>query len=99
MTMPGRNQQPASFGQMMDFFTHLPSPEALFKELKRLNDNLERIQPDVSKMANSLNTLNLQEVRNLTITLQGMKLSEMTLVAHQLNSTMTNLYEKLWGKK
>jgi len=84
---------------MMEFFSHLPSPEALFKELQRLNDNLERLQPDISKMANSLNNLNGQDIRNLTTTLQSMKISEMMLVANQLNGTMTKLYDQLWGKK
>ena len=64
-----------------------------------MNDNLERIQPDVSRMANTLGTVNAQDLRNLTSALQGVDANKMLLSLNEANATINKLYEKLWGKK
>ncbi len=85
--------------QLLGGLAGLPSPDKLFAELQRLNNNLEKMQPDMAKIAKSVDGLYLQDIRNLTMTLQGMKISEMLLSLNQANSNISTLCNHLWGKK
>ena len=89
----------STFGNFLALLGKLPSPETLYKEIKRMNDNLERIQPDISRIANTLGTVNAQDLRNLTSALQGVDANKMLLSLNEANATINKLYEKLWGKK
>jgi len=100
MTMPHPNQgqQPNVLG-WLEVLGKLPSPDKVFAELQRLNNNLEKMQPDLTKIGKAVDGLYLQDIRNLALTLQGMKISEMLLALNEANSTIKNLYDKLWSKK
>ncbi len=95
---PGQNAMAAAM-DMVKMLANLPAPEKVYVEIKRFNDNMERIQPDLSKMAKILEGVHPADIRNLTTTLQGMKVSEMLLVLNDANSTIKQLYDRLWGKK
>lgn len=97
MTMPHQNQ-PNVLG-WLEVLGKLPSPDKVFAELQRLNNNLEKMQPDLTKIGKAVDGPYLQDVRNLTLTLQGIKISEMLLALNEANSTIKNLYDRLWGKK
>lgn len=87
---------------LSDWFTQLarlPSPEKLFTELQRLNNNLEKMQPDMDKIAKAVDGLYLNDIRLLTQTLQGMKINEMLLALSQTNTNINRLTEHLWPKK
>jgi hypothetical protein len=92
---PGGGNDTSNFFALL---AHLPSPEAMYKEIKRMNDNLERIQPDISKLANGIGTVNPQDLRNLTSAMQGIDASKFLLALNEANGTIKNLYNKLWGK-
>jgi len=83
----------------MDVISKLPSPDKVFTELQRLNNNLERMQPDLNKLAKAVDGLYVQDIRNLTLVLQSMRIPEMLLTLNQVSSTIKALYEQLWGKK
>jgi hypothetical protein len=85
--------------ELLKGLANLPAPEKVYYELQRFNNNMERIQPDLAKLAKSLEGVNPGDIRNLALALQGMKVSEMLLVMNDTNSTISKLYEKLWGKK
>lgn len=100
MVMPGSGggPQPNVLG-WLEVLGKLPSPDKVFAELQRLNNNLERMQPDLTKIGKAVDGLYLQDIRHLTQVLQGMKISEMLLALNEANSTIKNLYDRLWAKK
>ncbi len=85
--------------ELLGNLSKLPAPDKVFFELQRFNNNMEKIQPDLTRMAKALEGLNSADIRSLALTLQGMKVSEMLLVMNDLNSTIKSLYDKLWSKK
>lgn len=100
MTMPPNSGNPVQAGMaLLENLAKLPAPEKVFFELQRLNNNMERLQPDLLKLNNNLEKLNTADIRALTTVLQGMKVSEMLLALNEANSTIKKLYEKLWGPK
>lgn len=95
----GKDQE--NMGGMLSFISkiaNMPSPEIAFKELKRTNDILERLQPDLSKLANTMNNMDLRDIRNLTSAMQNIDVAKMLLALNEANSTIKLLYNKLWGK-
>ncbi len=84
-----------SLTKFFQLVSKLPSPDKLLHELQRLNDNMERLQPDLSKMAN----LNLSDIRNLASAIQGIDIPKMMLSLNEATSIMKGLYTKLWGPK
>lgn len=84
---------------LMATFGKMPAPDKVYYELQRFNNNMERMQPDMTKLAKALEGIQPQDIRALTTTLQGMNISQMLLTLNDANSTIKALYEKLWGKK
>jgi hypothetical protein len=85
--------------ELLSSLSKLPAPDKVYYELQRLNNNLEKVQPDLTKLARSLDNINPSDLRALTTALQGLKPGEMMLVITEANSTMKALYERIWGKK
>lgn len=85
--------------ELLKGLANLPAPEKVYFELQRFNNNMERIQPDLSRMAKALEGLQSGDIRHLATVLQNMKVNEMLLAVGQLNDTGSKLYEKLWGRK
>ncbi len=85
--------------EMVQGLGKLPAPEKVYFELQRFNNNMERIQPDITKLAKALERVDGSDIRNLAMALQGIKVSEMLLCLNEANSTISKLYDKLWGKK
>lgn len=100
MTMPQDKGNAWQAGmELLKHFANLPAPEKVYFELQRFNNNMERIQPDLTKLTKSLEGVQPGDIGRLAMALQGMKVSEVLLVMNDTNSTITKLYEKLWGKK
>lgn len=95
-------QQKGNFMEsaMMIFggLANLPAPEKVFAELQRLNNNMERLQPDLHKLATSLEGFNASDLRTLGAQIQGLRVQEMLTSMTEFNSTMKAIYGKLWGK-
>jgi hypothetical protein len=85
--------------QLLGNLSKLPAPDKVFFELQRFNNNMEKIQPDMARLAKALEGVNGSDIRNLALALQGIKVSELLLAVNEANSTISKLYEKLWGKK
>jgi hypothetical protein len=106
MTMPPGGQQPQ--GNLLQFLgdlAKLPSPEKLFTELQRFNNNMEKMQPDkvlteLQRLNNNLDKLQLypQDIRALTQAIQSIKVNELLLSLGDAIPTLKRLVEKLWGK-
>ncbi len=79
-----------SASQMLQAVLGLPSPDKLYTELRRFNDNLERLAPDIRKVADSVEGLTADDVRNLTNALQAANLPAVaTMLSH--------FYNRIWG--
>ncbi len=100
MTMPreGANAWQAGM-ELLKGLANLPAPEKVYFELQRFNNNMERLQPDLTKLAKALDGVQPGDIGRLALALQGMKVSEMLLALNDANSTITKLYGKLWEKK
>ena len=96
---PGNKGAPPNVLGWLDVLGKLPSPDKVFVEFQRLNHNLEKMQPDLTKIGKAVDGLYFQDIRNLTQVLQGMKISEMLLALNEANSIIKNLYDRLWAKK
>lgn len=92
---PGSAQVVEALGKMMG----LPSPEKILGELQRLNNNMEILQPDIHKLANSLDGISGTDIRNLSAALGNMKAGDLLRLLNEFNALAGNIYEKLWGKK
>jgi len=96
MTQPTAAQAAAeAIGKMMG----LPSPERMLGELQRLNNNMEIIQPDIHKLAQALEGISGDDLRNLSATLGNIKAGDLIRLLNEFNTMSGQLYEKLWGKK
>lgn len=100
MTMPhdGKSTVEAAMA-LMGAFGKMPAPDKVYYELQRFNNNVERMQPDITKLAKALEGIQPQDIRALSTTLQGMNISQMLLALNDANATIKALYDKLWGKK
>ena len=90
MTMP-----PGQGGQMAEALGKMlgvPSPEKVLGEMQRLNNNLEMLQPDIHLLAQAMQSISGNDIRNLSAALSNMKAGEFINLGNQL-------YEKLWGKR
>ena len=100
MTMPG--QQPGPGGQVPDAILKMlgvPSPEKVLGEMQRLNNNLEILQPDIHLLAQAMQGLSGNDIRNLSASLNNMKPGDMLRMLNEFNHLGSLIYEKLWGKK
>ena len=70
----------------------MPSPEKVLGEMQRLNNNLELLQPDIHLLAEAMQGLSGNDIRNLSAALGNITVNEFTNLVKQV-------YEKLWGKK
>jgi hypothetical protein len=84
---------------MMEHIAKMPAPADVLKELKRFNDTMERLQPDLSKMANAIQGVDMKDVRSLNTTLQNLETAKILCTIQDANNTVKLLYEKLWGRK
>lgn len=88
---------PGAFPSMVEqFFSQvgLPLPNALFQELQRSNFNLERLMPDIHKLAGATDSL-----PQLAAALQRLNpedLHKMTQALTEASKTGEKLYERLW---
>lgn len=72
----------------------LPLPNALFQELQRSNFNLERLMPDIHKLAEASDSL-----PQLAAALQRFNpedMRKMTQALTEASKTGEKLYERLW---
>ena len=100
MSMPNTGKQAIEAASaLFSTLGKLPAPEKVLFEIQRLNNNMERIMPDLSKMTHALEGVTGQDIRSLSMAIQGIKVSEVLLVMNDVNSTINKLYERLWGKK
>ena len=76
-----------------------PSPDKVLAELQRFNTNIEVIQPDLHKLASSLDALTGPDVRNLTAALNKVNVGDLLRAINEFNRLGGQISEKLWGKK
>lgn len=86
MTMGGQG-----LGDMLERATGLPSPDKVMAELQRLNANIEKLAPDLNKIATSIDGLQPADIRTLSQALQGAKISDATKLLQQI-------YNRIWGR-
>lgn len=86
-------------GKLFEQMTGWPSPDKVMSELQRLNNNMEMIQPDLHRLAASLDGLHADEIRNLTAALNRINVGDILRTLNLTNQLMSDLYTKLWGKK
>lgn len=92
---PGTPPALEALGKMMG----LPSPEKVLGELQRLNNNIEIIQPDIHRLAQSLEGISGADIRNLSAALGNIKAGDLMRLLNEFNRLSGQIYEKLWGKK
>jgi len=92
---PGTSQVAEALGKMMG----LPSPEKVLGELQRLNNNIEIIQPDIHRLAQSLEGISGADIRNLSAALSNIKAGDLMRLLNEFNTLASQIFEKLWGKK
>ncbi len=92
------------WGGLMEQMTGLPSPEKVLAEirdfkaqLERLNGNIEKLQPDMHKLASAIEGLNAGDVRRLTDTLQAAKLGESIKAVGEVSKVIKRFGDKLLG--
>ena len=97
MTMPsgGGSQMAEALQKMMG----LPSPEKVLAELQRLNNNIEMIQPDIHKLAKSMEGMSGADLRNLSAALGNLRAGDMMRILNEFTNLGNQIYDKLWGKK
>lgn len=78
------DKKAGSFLEMMGF----PSPDKVFAEMQRLNNNLEKMQPDLHKLAQATDGLSPTELRNLTQVLQSIRTPELLKALNESNAIM-----------
>ncbi len=99
MTMPTSGHDAMQSLQLLfGSLSKLPAPDKVFAELQRLNNNMERLQPDLHKLATSLDGFNANDLRTLGLQLQTMEVSKVLLVLNETNANINKLYNRLWGK-
>ena len=89
---PGAAEQ---LGKMLG----LPSPEKILGEIQRLNNNIEMIQPDIHRLAKSMEGMSGADLRNLSAALGNLRAGDMMRMLNEFTTLGNQIYEKLWGKK
>jgi len=77
----------------------VPSPEKVLGEMQRLNHNLEILQPDIHLLAQAMQSISGNDIRNLSATLSNMKAGDLLRMLKEFINLGNQIYEKLWGKK
>lgn len=96
MTMPG--QPTPGLGEAMEKFLGIPAPGVVLTELQRLNNNIEIMAPDLHKLANALDKINSNDIRNLSASLNGINVGDAMRILNSFTTLMQQIYERLWGK-
>lgn len=77
----------------------MPSPEKLYGELLRLNNNMERLAPDLHTLAEATKGPMGTDIRALAAALNGAKIGDMMRMLEEFNRLGSQMYERLWGKR
>ena len=93
---PGQPSTPLS--EAMEKWLGIPAPERVLAELQRLNNNMEIMAPDLHKLANALDKMQGDDIRNLSAALNGIKAGDILRTLNSFTSLMQQIYERLWGK-
>jgi len=96
------NQQPGAgpgLGKMAEQFFGWPSPEKILAELQRLNNNMEAIQPDLRRLAKSMEGMSADDLRNLAAALNGVRVGDLLRIMNEFIHLGNQIYERLWGKR
>jgi len=91
--------QPPGLGKMAEQFFGWPDPQKVLAELQRLNNNIETIQPDIHRLAQSLEGISGADIRNLSAALGNIKAGDLLRLLNEFTHLGSQIYEKLWGKK
>jgi len=94
---PGSAQQ--GLGKMAEQLLGWPSPDKVFAELQRLNNNMEMLAPDLRKLAAALDGDRVTDIRNLTSALNAVKVGDMLRILNEFNRLGGQVYERLWGSR
>jgi len=86
-------------GEAFEKFLGLPNPGALLAELQRLNSNMEMLQPDLHKLADGLDKMKSDDIRNLSAALNNIKAGDILRTLNSFSILMQQIYDRLWGKK
>ncbi|KKM83053.1 hypothetical protein LCGC14_1313300 [marine sediment metagenome] len=97
MTNPPGPGQPG-FGQVLDLLRNLPSPDKLYIELLRLNNNMEALAPDLHKLAQATEGPMGADIRALAAALKGLDVGDLKRLLNEFNQLGGQIYERLWGK-
>lgn len=96
--MDQRGQRPPGLGEALDKFLGIPAPGVMLAELQRLNNNIEIMHPDLHRLANALEKLQSDDMRNLSAALNNIKAGDFLRTLNNFTSLMQQIYERLWGK-
>jgi uncharacterized protein VirK/YbjX len=98
VSQPGGAGVGATALEWLQTLAKLPSPDKVFAELQRLNNNLERIQLD--KVLAELQRLNgtIAAVQSLPQTVQSLRVPELLRALNETNDTLKKFYDKIWGR-
>jgi len=100
--MAQEHAPPPGVGPMAEYLGKimgLPSPEKVIVELQRLNTNIEKIQPDIHSLSESLKGIKADDLRNLSGALGGIKVGDIIRLLNEFNTLGNQVYKKLWPEK
>ena len=96
----GRNDNPQSTAapNLWDMLGQIgfPAPQQLLQEMQRFNANLERMAPDVHKLAGAS-----ESITRLASAVEGIKPTEiqrLTQALEEASRTGDRLHQRLWGR-
>jgi len=99
MTMPGQQPGQPGIGKMAEQLLGWPDPKRVLTELQRLNNNMEMMQPDIHRLAQSLEGISGADIRNLSASLSNIKAGDLMRILNEFHQLASQIYEKLWGKR
>ncbi len=65
-------------------------------ELQRLNNNMEIMAPDLHKLADGLDKMQSDDIRNLSAALNSIRAGDILRTLNSFTSLMQQIYERLW---
>jgi len=80
----------------MERFLGIPAPGVVLAELQRLNNNMEIMAPDLHKLADALDKMQSDDIRNLSAALNSIKAGDILRTLNSFTSLMQQIYERLW---